>query len=315
MRVLMAVVMVLCGAVAGGCTVPLGASDPTTVTITPSTVQPATPPTFEAQPIDGPVGPGESGTVEVRVGDKDRSFLLHVPEGYSPHQTWPLIMAFHGYTEHAETLQRNTELDQAAALVVYAEGYEQAWAPAPYAETTMDEDIAYSEAIVAAVDELYEVDTDAIALTGFSNGGGFAAALACRMPERIAGVAAVSGAYYEDVHRDCVDTPVPHLEIHGTADPVIGYYGGTRHRTAYDSIDDVLRNVAVRNRCGEGVSLSRENLGTVNMRWRDCEEKLEHVRIGGGGHFWPGGARDDTTHLPQGYGTFRILRFFDIGWT
>lgn len=297
-----------------GCGGPLGRSEPTTVTITPSTVQPATPPTFKATPIDGPISPGNSGTIDLRVEDKDRSFLLHVPEGYSEAQEWPLIMAFHGYTEHAETLQRNTGLDQAAALVVYAQGYEEAWAPAPYAETTLNEDIAYSEAVVAAVDELYAVDTDNISLTGYSNGGGFAAALACRIPDRISGVATVSGAYYEDVHEDCVDTPVPHLDIHGTADPVIGYYGGTRHQTVYDSVDHVLRNAAKRNRCSDDVSITRENLGTVNLRWHGCEERLEHVRIGGGGHFWPGGARDSTTNLPEGYGTYRILRFFDIGW-
>lgn len=288
---------------------------PTTEIITPSTVAPSAWPTFEKEPFDGPVRPGESGIVKLRVGDKDREFLLHVPAGYSGNQEWPLILAFPGYTESASFLQRNTGLDHASALVVYAQGYEDAWAPAPYAKTSLEEDLAYSEEVVASVEKHYAVDTKNIALTGFSNGGGFAAALACRIPEKISGVAVVSGAYYENVHRDCVDTPVPHLEIRGTADPVIGYYGGTRHKTAYESAEDVLHNAALRNKCEDKTTVSRESQGTVNYRWNGCERKLEHVRIGGGGHVWPGGYRDTTTQLPEGYGTYRILRFFDIAWT
>lgn len=291
------------------------AQSPATVTITPETVAPATPHDFEATPLQGPVLPGKTGRITVTVGGREREFLLHVPEGYSADQQWPLILAFHGWREKAETMENNTRLDSAAALVAYAEGVDQAWAPAPYASTTMDEDLAYSQAVVDAVDKDFAVDTENIALIGFSNGGGFAAALACQIPEQISGVATVSAAYYEKVHENCRDVPVAHIDLHGTVDEVIGYYGGERHDTVYSSVDEVLRKAAERNNCTGPVTAARETPSTLNFRWSDCEKPLEHVRIGGGRHVWPGGTNDGNDELGDGYGTYRILRYFGINWT
>lgn len=286
----------------------------TTVTITPDPYYSASPPTFEASPLGGPISPGEAGRIQVDVDGEQRSFVLHVPDGYSADQEWPLLLAYHGYGQDAEQLRSLTRLDSAAALVAYPEGENRAWAPAPYAETSMAEDLAYSEALVATVDNLYAVDNDDISVLGYSNGGGMAAALACRIPDRISGVATVAAAYYEAVHEDCADTPVPHIDLHGTADQVVGYYGGRRHQTAYDSVDTVLNGVAKRNGCSGIVDVSRESLSTLSYRWQDCEERLEHVRIGGGGHTWPGGTADTNKELSEGYGTYRILRFLGVDW-
>lgn len=304
----------------GGCAPlqPMGQGQPTTTyTITPETIAPVTPatPASTVAPVDGPVAPGTSGRIRVAVDGRERDFLLHVPEGYSPEQNWPLILAFHGWRERAETLEDTTRLDSAAALVAYMEGVDQAWAPAPYASTSMAEDLAYSQAVVTAVDDAYDVDADHISVIGFSNGGGFAAALACQIPEQISGVATVAAAYYEKVHENCKDTPVAHIDLHGTADDVIGYYGGERHETAYTSVDEVLENAAERNNCSGPVTATRETAGTLDFRWSDCDRPLEHIRIGGGGHVWPGGTKDANDELGDGYGTYRILRFFGIDWT
>lgn len=311
-RTLLGVVLAASTVVAG-CTIG-GEPVPETVIITPSTVEKPAAPTFEASPIDGPIAPGSTGRLEVTAGDKTRDFLLHVPEGYSQDQDWPLVLAFHGYKETPEELEKITHFDDAAALVAYPRGVQRAWSPAPYAKTSMDEDIAYSEKIVERVSEHYRVAEDAVNVVGFSNGGGFAAALGCRIPERIAAVGTVSGAYYENVHEDCVDTPVPLIDLHGTNDSIIGYYGGTRHETAYDSVPDVLDHARIRNGCHKNARVTRENVGTISYRWPGCEAALEHVRIGGGGHVWPGSAGDGSTNLPAGYATYRILRFFDIRW-
>lgn len=287
----------------------------TTVTITPEVYLPDTPPTFQASPLDGPIDPGQAGRIEVEVGGQQRSFLLHVPEGYSADQDWPLLLAYHGYGQDAEQLRQGTRLDSAAALVAYPEGEERAWAPAPYAVTTVAEDLAYSEAVVATVDKLYAVDNADVSLIGFSNGGGMAAALACRIPDRISGVATVAAAYYEAVHHDCADHPVPHIDLHGTADEVVGYHGGRRHQTAYDSVAEVLDGAAERNNCSGGVDVSRETVSTLSYTWRGCTAPLEHVRIGGGEHTWPGGTHDTNDELSPGYGTYRILQFLGVDWT
>lgn len=295
---------------------PLATARPeATITVSPETVATGPSPTADSTAIDGPVSPGASGRIAVSVDGREREFLLHVPEGYSADQDWPLVLVFHGWQEKTEALETITRLDSAAALVAYAEGIDGAWAPAPYASTTTAEDLAYSEAVIATVGNLYEVDTDSVALVGFSNGGGFATTLACHIPERIAGLATVAAAYYEKVHEDCTQTPVAHIDLHGSADQVIGYYGGMRHESVYNSVEDVLEDSATRNRCSGPVGTTRETTGTLSLRWSGCEKPLEHIRIGGGGHVWPGGVKDPDPELPEGYATYRILRFFGINWT
>lgn len=296
------------------CTV-AGESSVATVTISPDDYLADTAPEFEATPYDVPISPGDVGSIEVDVDGQKRSFLLHVPEGYSADQDWPLLLAYHGYGQDADQLRTTTRLDSATALVAYPEGEDSAWAPAPYAATSMADDLAYSEAVVATVDKLYRADTDNISLLGFSNGGGIAAALACRIPDQIAGVATVAAAYYEAVHDNCGDHPVPHIDLHGTDDDVVGYYGGRRHGTAYDSLDEVLVSAAKRNECSGAVEVSRESLSTLSYRWDNCAAPLEHVRIGGGSHTWPGSTADTNEELSEGYGTYRVLRFLGIDWT
>ena len=90
-----------------------------------------------------------------------------------------------------------------------------------------------------------------------SNGGGFAAYLACQMPEVFKSVATVSAAYYKDILKDCAHSPVGRLDIHGTVDPVVGYYGGTRHKTKYYSVESVLEQDRKRNGCSTKVDTTR----------------------------------------------------------
>lgn len=270
-------------------------------------------PSHTHAPSDGPIEAGDSERVELDVGEEERSFILSVPEGYSNQQAWPVILAFHGYGETAEALQRYSLLDSSAALVIYGEGVGRAWSPAPYARTSVEEDIAYVRAAVDWVRERYWVKDNHIVATGFSNGGGFAAALACRIPTELSAVAAVGAAYYEDVFDDCSDHPIPYLDIHGTADRTINYEGGTRWGESYLAVPEVLEGIGNRNGCSSGSTIRPESLATVVFTFNDCEAPLRHIRGGGGGHIWPG-SRFDSSGLPSGYATYRILEFSGIGW-
>lgn len=311
---LLLVVVLLVGA---GCTTP----ESTSSGGPPSLVAPGPVPTPAAAtqatttaPAVAPVGAGSSEWITVTVGERQRHFLLSVPEGYTPEQAWPVVLTFPGWREEAEWMHAYTGLNAAAALVVYAEGVEGAWAPAPYAATSVEEDLRYVNAVLGWLREHYFVAEDSINAVGLSNGGGFAALLGCRMPATIAAVATVSAAYYQDVHRDCAETPVPHLDIHGTADEVIEYYGGTRHDTVYSSVPEVLLAAAERNGCPAGAEIMRESTEVLEFRWSDCAADLQHIRVGGGGHTWPGGLDDPNVSVPEDFATYRVLEFFRIPW-
>ncbi|WJZ17856.1 hypothetical protein CGUA_06425 [Corynebacterium guangdongense] len=283
----------------------------TTATSSPEAATPA--PTTTA-PEHPPIAAGESANVEVRVGERTRTFILSVPEGYSSKQSWPVIFVFHGKGERPEHLRDYTGLDRATALVVYGQGVDDSWAPAPYATTTLDEDLDYVRATLDKVREQYHVDEEKTYATGFSNGGGFAAAVGCHMTGEFEAVAPVGAAYYKDVFKGCSKEPMPFFTIHGTADDVIHYGGGNRHETDYYSVDEVLTIMQQRNGCSGRGSITPENEAALYVSFVDCDTPLEYVRNGGGEHLWPGTGRDRNAKMPDGYATYRILEFFGVNW-
>lgn len=283
------------------------------------TAQAPTPPTVsmpervpsEAPAIAGPA-PGESVTVQLDSANRDREFVLSVPDNYRAGERWPVIFAFHGWGERANHTHAYTDFDNAQALVVYPQGVDNAWEGAPYAQTTAGEDQQLVTDILDALRATYQVDDSRIFAAGFSNGGGFAALLACQMNDVFAGVASVSAAYYDAIFRDCDDTPIALLDIHGTDDPVIDYFGGERHGADYAPVEQVLGAAASRNDCGEEIRTSRINSWALRQDWTGCNHPLSHIRIGGGGHVWPGAQEDTFGYVPEDYATKQILRFFGI---
>lgn len=277
----------------------------------PPTVTMPQPVPSDAAPIDGP-SPGGSATVELTSLDRQREFLLSVPDGYTEGERWPVLFAFHGWGENVNQTHAYTGFDRARALVVYPAGVDYAWEGAPYARVRAGEDQQFVSDILASLRATYSVDDSRIFATGFSNGGGFAALLGCRMNEEFAGVASVSAAYYDTIFRNCDDSPIAMLDIHGTDDPVIDYFGGTRHGAEYASVGDVLAATARRNECDGTSHTSRINEWALRQDWTGCSHPLSHIRVGAGGHVWPGAQEDTYGSVPEEYATEQILQFFGI---
>lgn len=237
----------------------------------------------------------------VKVGDDDRAYLLFAPREAAGEEL-PLIIAFHGHTSSAKNFYNKSHFERARAVVVYPDGIakktpkhpepKQAWAPAWYADTSVEEDSNFVDAIIAEVSEEYEIDPERVYITGFSNGGGFAAYLAATYPEKFA-AAAIVGAAVRTPEKDLrTGLPIPLLMIHGTDDKKVyttGYTapipeppGGT---DVVLPVKDVVEQFSIRN-------------GT---------DGVEYVEIRDWGHAWATGASDiplDTTG--------RVIKFFGI---
>ena len=205
--------------------------------------------------------------------------------------TWPVGLL-------AETMEQVSGLDSVNAIVVYPEGVEQAWAPAPYAATSGEEDLGFARVLLDHVRDEYPVDGSRIFATGFSNGGGFAAYLGCHLPETFHAVAPVGAAYYEAIHLGCTTEPVARLDIHGTDDRTIHYYGGTRHGERYEPVPVVLDRVAENNGCTRS-TMTRRSQDVIVQHWQGCRLPLVHVRVGGGAHVWP---KEATAELRAFFG-------------
>ncbi len=110
--------------------------------------------------------------------------------------------------------------DTAGIVVVYPNGIDETW---NVSSTTGTDDVGFISALIDTVDYQYSIDLNRVFATGMSMGGFMSYRLACELSERIAAIASVTGlqAFYP-----CnPNRPVPILQFHGTADPVVPYAG------------------------------------------------------------------------------------------
>lgn len=242
--------------------------------------------------------PGESVRVQVSSGGRARDAVVHVPADYRKDRPAPVLLTYHGYGGTAAETQEFTGLDRLPAIVVYMQGVGDAWEGAPYAKTGEGEDLRFTDDILASLNTTYTLDRSRIYATGMSNGGGFAAKLACRKPEIFAAVAAVSAAYYPGTHSDCAPGTTSMLDIHGAQDRTIDYDGGSRHGSPYTAARSLAQEVAGRAGCQSSPVTTSLADNVRRVQWPMCRPSADgqprsvvHLRVGDGGHSWPG---DDT---------------------
>ncbi|MFF0220051.1 alpha/beta hydrolase family esterase [Streptomyces vinaceus] len=219
------------------------------------------------------IAPGRTAPQTLTSGGRRREYLLHVPAGYRPDRPSPVVLAFHGAGQSAELMESYSALSTLDALVLYPQGTtgtngSASWEGAPYSSGA--DDVRFVGDLLERTRAWYCVDSKRVYATGKSNGGGFTALLACRMPNRIAAFAPVAGAYYPQTAKDCGSAPAaPVLSFHGTADTVIKYDGGTGHGTTYPSVPAWLAGWAEKDGCrvesGRGIGPD-----VTVSEWTDC---------------------------------------------
>lgn len=231
----------------------------------------------------------------VTVGGTERSYQCSVPaslnESVDPASAAPVpvILAIHGKGDNGLDFLIGTNLGTADAIVAAPTGQGLAWSPAPYAVTTLVEDTAFIDAIVADIISTYPVDRDRIYLAGFSNGGGFVVELAVNAPMRYAGVATVAGAIRTDIEFIESGAPIDYLNIHGTWDDVVPYAGQDRGSLGL-----------IRPATDITEAFSRRNSGHA---------RAEHIVVEGMSHEWPAGVWAKNRGIDV---TATILEFFGI---
>lgn len=154
-------------------------------------------------------------------------------------------------------------------------------------------DIEFVHDLLDHLEEKYCIDTRRIYATGFSNGGGLTALLACdpKASSRIATFAIASGAFYQDSalkeplfgHCSPARSPVPIMEFHD---------GKTTPDGETYSLPEWLKDWAVRNGCSPDTQKQTTLLynGRVERSSWACDPQGEvviHYYIHGFGHGWP----------------------------
>lgn len=248
----------------------------------------------------------------VTINGSKRDYLVSLPPGARQRKGLPLILGFHGYTGSAEHMQQRSGLSDADAVVAYLQGVDAAWSPAPYAKTSVEDDLSFSDHVREQLIAEFHLHPARVFAAGFSNGGGFAGVLGCRRPQQFTAIATVAAAYYDSVTDGCSPIPMKRIDIHGTSDAIIQYQGGSRHGSHYESVYDFLDESRIRNRCEAEPLETQATAFATALTWMDCDAGLKHIRVQGGEHVWPGS--DARQKLPDASlsATDEILSFFGV---
>ncbi len=233
---------------------------------------------------------------DIVVGDA----LLHVPD--SARTPVPLVVAFHGAGGSGAGFALESGLSRAADRHGFAVLYPQAGSSRHFwslNRTSRPDDVQRLRPVLAAATRRACADPRRIYATGVSNGGGFAARVACEMSGTFAAVAPVAGGYSTlDRCPDDVRTSI--LEIHGSADPIVPYRGRGRNRAG--DVRTFVARWARRDGCAARPRITHPAHHVIRLAYEHCSRgyAVEHLRLAGTDHGWPGAKPPWPRHNPAG---------------
>ncbi len=238
-----------------------------------------------------------------------RRFLVRVPPADPPSSGAAVLLAYHGGGGNPEQYQPTAGLDAVAdregLVVVYPAGTGQVegtftWNAGPgccgFARDEGVDDVGFSLSIIRELAKLHPIDTMRVFATGHSNGSMMAYRLAAEAPGKVAGAVGVAGTM--QLPTVTPGGPVPLLHIHSEDDPRAFYFGGVREDRIHPPVSEMLELWASANGCGAtgaeveskmGIPGSQDDGHTARLlRWTCTSAPLEHWRLTGAGHSWPG---------------------------
>jgi polyhydroxybutyrate depolymerase len=244
----------------------------------------------------------------VKVGSKDRSYLVRVPD-LCLKQACPLVLVFHGGMGSGEQIEKHSGFtplaEQEGFIVVYPNGLNKQWNDGRKGQNDDVDDMAFIDQLLEDVKAKHKVDEKKIFSTGMSNGGFFSFRLACERSKIFAAIAPVAANHSVGVVDKCnPDQPVSVLNIVGTEDKAVPYKGGSisvllgiRKRGQVLSSDESIKSWVKINSCKDSAVISdvdeiKDDQTSVKIEkyTEQCKNKTQVVRMNvvGGGHTWPG---------------------------
>lgn len=257
--------------------------------------------------------PGTGADHQLVSGGITRTYRLHLPAQYDPQKAQQLIVVYHGRGKTGEFTEAFSDLSTLDAIVAYPNGVvgdedKQAWQGAPYAKAGVD-DVQFTRDLLDALEAAYCVDRNAVFATGKSNGAGFTGILACQLADRIAAIAPVAGAFYQQGRRCAPSRPVPVLAIHGTGDTTIPYDGDGQRDLP--SVQTWVRDWSVRNQCDPEPRTARQGTDVLTLTYQKCRADVVHVAVTDGGHSWPGSdASSGPGYVTQSFEAHELIGAF-----
>lgn len=261
-------------------------------------------------PTPDPIpGPGDF-TRTILSGGLQRSYLLHVPPGWTVDAELPLVLAFHGTQSDPVHLRNVSRLDDvadqsgvvvaypAAALGDWNTGCLQCGSDAVVEEI---DDLGFVSDLVDQLVADAGIDRRRVYVIGISNGALFVHRLACAAQGMVAGAASVAATLIAPEYVPaCGGGTLPIVFFHGSEDtffpPEGGFAGNNVVNVRLLSIEESVESWSGRDGCDPTPEITAlpdaEDDGTTVVRELhggcDGGAAVAYYAIAGGGHTWPG---------------------------
>ena len=228
-----------------------------------------------------------------------REYILHIPEGYDAEgAAVPLVINFHGNAGCASLYSRDgadgsadmrDEADRYGFILAYPQGVVRAkgaaeWDPGnPDTDNMNDNDVFFTEQLIADINRTHPVDPMRVYAVGYSNGGMMAYGLACQ-GDLVAAAGIMSGIMLGSECDESRYTSIIH--VHGTDDGALPYEGNAE----YASVADTIAYWVAHNEISSPDPITTELDGgqVVRDEYLDGAEDTSVVlyTVQGGGHVW-----------------------------
>ncbi|MBE0453915.1 MAG: polyhydroxybutyrate depolymerase [Roseovarius sp.] len=174
----------------------------------------------------------------------DRHYRIALPEGAE--RPAGAVVYAHGYRGSAAGVMRNAALrralsDRGLALIALkslADDWVIPHAPG-HADATGVEEIAYVAAVLDDVAARFGIGEGLMA-AGYSSGAMMVWTLACALPDRFVGFAAVAGTFWQRPPDTCATPHASIVHVHGTNDPTVPLEGRAIRETSQGDVGAVM---------------------------------------------------------------------------
>ncbi|MBU3715331.1 MAG: phospholipase [Ferruginibacter sp.] len=261
-----------------------------------------------------------------------RTFMTHLPSGYSPDSKYPLVLCFHGGQNGATQSQLgwraiaymsklNQKSDSAKFILVYPEGTVinnirtwNAGACCPPAMNYNIDDVGFTNNMLDSLFEKYSIDTTRVYAAGSSNGAMLCFRLACELSNRIAAIATISATQAFFPCNPLRKMPI--INIHSKVDDAVPYNGGVGVGPSgvnFISQDSTMKIWKYINQCviNDTIVNGRDtNYTHIRIHNGICNTEFHQFATSDGGHSWPGGNPNNNPVSYQINATDLLWSFF-----